>query len=150
MICLHCGQCCVQFDVVIINPKHAREGIVFEDLPEDGFIIKPGNTPCPHLYWDSDESRCMVHNYTWYKKTPCYDFTQVESKPSMLCRLGVYSIKTDGPEHWRLYTERVREQVLSPERITETFSASIRKEIKNGRPEPSRQIFQPDELRQMY
>ena len=103
MRCLNCGLCCIQFDVVIVNPKYASEGIVFEELPEYGLIIKPGNSPCPHLYWEGDESRCMVHNYTWYKRTPCYDFSQIESSPKDFCRLGEYSIKTDGHDYWRKY-----------------------------------------------
>jgi len=148
MICLNCGLCCIQFDVVIISPDYAREGIIFKKLPEDAFIIKRGRTPCPHLYWEVEESRCMIHNYSWYEQTPCYDFTQVESKSSDFCRIGQYSIKTDGPEHWRLYSEIIHNEVLSPKELTESFSASIRKGLKNAK-DTTRQILPPEALRQM-
>lgn len=91
VICIHCGACCYDFPVVIIQNKFKDLKVEdANDLPQEAFVIKSGNTPCPYLKWDEDKSRCEVHNKPWYPSTPCFDFGQVESDSNTICRLGEY------------------------------------------------------------
>ena len=49
-------------------------------------------TPCKHLRGDNPgEYSCALHDYPWYKETPCYNFTQI-GKESDECRTGRYMI----------------------------------------------------------
>ncbi len=92
MICVNCGMCCVDYDVIIINPKAiSKDGNV--NLNDDkSYIHKGSGKACPHLYWDDEKSQCHIHNYEWYKKTPCYDFGQIESSKDDICRIGYYLV----------------------------------------------------------
>ncbi len=91
MICVHCGLCCYDFPVVIIQNKFIDfEGEDANDLPQEAFAIKSGNTPCPYLEWEGDNSKCAVHDKPWYPTTPCYDFGQIEDHPDTICRLGAH------------------------------------------------------------
>lgn len=109
MICVHCGLCCYDYTVVIIDNKFIDfDGEDANNLPQEAFVIKSGNEPCPYLEWSGDNSKCKVHNKPWFKSTPCYDFGQVENDPNTVCRLGQWIVekrKTDSRFNYRLKCE---------------------------------------------
>ena len=87
MICLHCGYCCKNFMVGIVdNPALG--------IREDNLKVHMGNdTPCPHLLGDKPgEYKCALHNEPWYPETPCFAHGQVERENSN-CRMGAYIMK---------------------------------------------------------
>lgn len=88
MICLRCGYCCKKYLVAIVNNPE-------KGLQEDNIIIHNGDgTACPHLSGDaSGEYSCKVHNFPWYKDTPCFDHGQVEKDINTPCRMGEYILK---------------------------------------------------------
>ena len=51
---------------------------------------KEGGKVCPHLEQVDGKSNCKIHHFKIYKKTPCFDFTQIESTPACNCRMGDY------------------------------------------------------------
>ena len=110
MICVHCGLCCYDYMVVIVAPSHIDfDGKNANDIgEEDGFIAKHSNTPCPHLEWEGDYSRCAIHDKPWYPSTPCFQFGQIESDPKCVCRIGEWILekrKTDNRFNYRLKCE---------------------------------------------
>jgi len=147
LICLDCGLCCIQFDVVIISPDYAREGLDVEDFStmKKAAIIKKGRNPCPHLYWEGDQSRCMVHHYSWYDTTPCYHYGQIESDPRQFCRSGAWSIWNLGITYWKDEHQKFNDNVKTPEQIKDQFS-KIKENSENAR---STLILQSKNLRQM-
>jgi hypothetical protein len=63
-------------------------------LQEDNLIGHLGNGPCKHLLGDTPgEYSCALHDYPWYKKTPCYSHGQIEQSPNCNCRLGEFILK---------------------------------------------------------
>ena len=87
MICLRCGYCCRAYTVVIVDDP--EKGIV-----EDNLILHDGDgTPCKHLRGDKPgEYSCALHDYPWYKKTPCFQHGQIE-RSNTNCRIGEYMLK---------------------------------------------------------
>jgi hypothetical protein len=87
MICLHCGYCCIHLSVVIVdNPKLG--------IQEGNLIHHAGNGPCKHLIGNhSGKYMCAVHNEEWYKETPCFQYTQIESSIDSICRIGLLKMK---------------------------------------------------------
>jgi len=86
MKCLRCGYCCKNYAVIIVDDPE-------KGIAEDNLILHEGNgTPCKHLRGEEGSYSCALHDYPWYKDTPCFAFTQVEQKDS-LCRIGVYMQK---------------------------------------------------------
>lgn len=95
MKCLRCGYCCKHYMVVIVdNPE---KGIV-----EGNLIVSEGNgVPCKHLIGEKPgEYRCAIHDYPWYKKTPCFSHGQIEASVDCVCRLGEHILKK-GVEEWK-------------------------------------------------
>lgn len=89
MKCLNCGFCCVKYDVMIIHPDKAyNENMIIEDLDPKYIIHKGYDIICPHLDIINNKSYCKIHKYNWYKLTPCYQFSQIESNEESLCRVG--------------------------------------------------------------
>ena len=88
MICLNCGHCCKHYMVVIVDDP--EKGIV-----EGNLIVKEGDgTLCKHLRGDKPgKYSCAIHDYPWYKDTPCFAYGQIESSPDDECRLGAYLLK---------------------------------------------------------
>jgi hypothetical protein len=86
MICLRSGYCCIKLEVIIVdNPEL---GLTYENL-----IPKHTDEKCKHLIGDKPGFySCAIHDYPWYKETPCYQYTQVEHKNSN-CRMGEFVLK---------------------------------------------------------
>ena len=91
MICLRCGYCCVALDVIIVKPEFAKPDLSIDDLTDDMVMHKPRGQQCHHLsFTDEGKASCAIHEYPWYKHTPCYAHTQVERSPDTKCRMGLY------------------------------------------------------------
>jgi Fe-S-cluster containining protein len=84
MICLRCGYCCINYDVIIVdNPKLG--------LIDSNTLHKPSGEKCKHLAGNNPgEYYCGIHHYPWYGETPCAAYGQVESKITDNCRMGAY------------------------------------------------------------
>ena len=99
MKCLRCGHCCKTCLIVIIKPVYIKEDLIVDELPQEAFFGLNGtNGSCPYLTWDGDEANCKIHNYKWYKDTPCFAYTQIESSNEEECRTGSYMRRN--PDLW--------------------------------------------------
>lgn len=88
MICLRSGHCCKAFDVIIVDDPDL--GILEENL-----IHKPSGQKCKHLLGSvKGKYACALHDRSYYKETPCFAFTQIESG-SKNCRLGEYHLRNN-------------------------------------------------------
>lgn len=91
MVCLRCGYCCQVPAIVIVDDP--ERGIVEDNLKPIGFH---GPERCPHLVGDKcGNYSCEVHEYSWYKKTPCASHGQIERHPTDNCRMGEYLINRE-------------------------------------------------------
>lgn len=126
MKCVHCGLCCVDYIVVIIDPEYANENFNMKTATENMFAGKKSFDPCPHLYWEDHESRCRIHHFKWYNKTPCYAFGQYEENPDEVCRLGAWILK-NRPGYYERYCEEFKKTNLDPEE----FSVMMAKAFKD-------------------
>lgn len=92
MICLRCGHCCIEYDVVIVKgylkvkSLFGKDGNLAEGVE---LIYKEGGKVCPHLSFENEQAVCSVHDAPWYKQTPCFAYTQTERRNSP-CRMGKY------------------------------------------------------------
>lgn len=89
MKCVRCGYCCKNYMVMIVDdPK--------KGLSKDNLILQRGDgTPCKHLKGDSPGNySCELHDYHWYKKTPCWAHGQLEYQDS-ICRIGEYILNNN-------------------------------------------------------
>jgi len=94
MICLRCGHCCKTYVVVIVDDP--EKGIV-----DDNLIGHIGDGPCKHLEGDKPGNySCKLHNYPWYKETPCYQYGQIEADPSDECRTGRWMLDHLEESRW--------------------------------------------------
>jgi len=85
MICLRCGWCCINLEVVI--PK---EGIDFDNIDfdiEDSWCMKHTGDVCPHLLEQDGKAFCKLHHYPWFQDTPCGQYTQI-GREDAECRMG--------------------------------------------------------------
>ena len=86
MICFRCGHCCKGYMVVIVDDPE-------KGIAEDNLIARDGTEPCKHLLGDKPgEYSCALHNYPWYKKTPCFQHGQIENGNTN-CRIGEHILK---------------------------------------------------------
>ena len=109
MICLNCGYCCVEYSVMIINPKYIDEKFdddieqiligLDKNIESDLIIYKESGIKCPHLYNQDGKLLCKIHNKSWYKLTPCFNHTQIETSNSK-CRLGQYIINNNKNQNY--------------------------------------------------
>ena len=86
MTCLRCGYCCIAYDVIIIDPKYISPDLDLQS-PEitKKLILKKGGEVCPYLQWKGNKAICSIHQYKWYKDTPCAHHNE-----SNVCRIGQY------------------------------------------------------------
>jgi hypothetical protein len=92
MVCLHCGYCCITYDVVIVlknlGPRKSVER-------EENIEYKPTNQRCRHITGNvPGEFLCGIHKFPWYKKTPCFNYVQIERKNTN-CRMGEFVLKNE-------------------------------------------------------
>jgi hypothetical protein len=88
MICLRCGYCCHKLMVTIVDDPT-------KVIDENNLITYWGDSRCKHLRGEHPgKYSCVIHNYEWYKKTPCYDYGQIEEHPDTECRNGKYLINS--------------------------------------------------------
>jgi hypothetical protein len=88
MICLRCGQCCVNLDVSIVNPESIRPDGTVYDLP-GSMISKPKGQRCPHLICQDGQASCTIHALPCYAETPCQQFEQF-GREDDICTFGSY------------------------------------------------------------
>ena len=89
MICINCGYCCIMYDVIIVKPEFAKPDLVIDDNNFNNVLTyKPNNTSCPHLERKNSKYFCKIHNFDWYKETPCFRHTQIEKSKDTVCRMG--------------------------------------------------------------
>lgn len=87
MICLHCGYCCKEYMVVIVDDPE-------KGIKDNNLIVYNGNSQCKHLSGDQPgKYTCAIHHYPWYKKTPCYSHGQIETSKNDKCRMGEFVLK---------------------------------------------------------
>ena len=90
MICVRCGYCCKRLMVIIVDDPA-------KGIQEDNLILHEGDGPCKHLQGNQPgEYSCAIHNFLWYKKTPCYSHGQIEGSKDCKCRMGEYILKKGG------------------------------------------------------
>ncbi len=86
MICLRCGYCCIHYEVIIVNDPALG-------IREDNLVPKHTGDRCPHLRGnEKGKFSCALHGYRYYRRTPCYEYTQIEHK-STPCRWGIKWMK---------------------------------------------------------
>jgi hypothetical protein len=72
MICLRCGQCCIDYGAVVMMDPSL--GIV-----KGNAIFKPSGEKCMHLTGArKGEYSCAIHGEGFYRQTPCFSFGQTE------------------------------------------------------------------------
>ncbi|MGB3943954.1 MAG: hypothetical protein WBK88_04085 [Methanothrix sp.] len=95
MICSRCGLCCLNLDVMIIDPGSIRpDGTVDPGDPAPA-LRKPAKERCPHLSISGDEAVCTIHHLPCYQGTPCDLFDQI-GPDDAVCLLGVYLRSLEG------------------------------------------------------
>jgi len=93
MKCLRCGYCCKNYMVVIVDDP--AKGTV-----EDNLILHEGKSQCKHLIGDEPgKYSCALHEYEWYKDTPCFAHGQVEDSLDTPCRLGAYIMRLENEKN---------------------------------------------------
>lgn len=81
MICLRCGQCCIDYGAVVM--KDPALGIV-----KGNAVFKPAGEKCFHLKGKTrGEYSCAIHGEDFYRQTPCFNFGQTEPEDTT-CRMG--------------------------------------------------------------
>ncbi len=89
MICLRCGCCCTNLDVVIINPRSIRPDGTVDPDDRDCVVFKPAGRKCPHLAYRDEKAICTIHHLPCYEGTPCDQFEQF-GPADAVCMLGSY------------------------------------------------------------
>ena len=87
MVCLRCGYCCIHYDVIIVAPHEAKPDLIVDFEHKFDIIHKHSGQKCPYLSFLNSVATCSIHEYNWYKDTPCFHHDQI-SKPNDPCRIG--------------------------------------------------------------
>lgn len=104
MKCLQCGRCCFYL-VIAIHPEFVKDVLDINTLPDEAYLCLDGSRKCPHLSWDNEQAICAIHHYSWFKDTPCGQFTQeIEKSEDTPCRTGVWM--RENPDTWKSLTMR--------------------------------------------
>jgi len=88
MICLNCGVCCFYL-VVVVKPEVVDKIKSLDDVKHDDLIALDGSTKCPHFEYNNGKSFCKIHDYPWFKDTPCGKYAQI-GDDNAFCRTGEY------------------------------------------------------------
>ena len=71
---------------IVDDPSKGFDPIDPESM--NNLINHEGKGPCKHLRGDKPgEYSCALHDYPWYKDTPCHEFAQIEHGNTE-CRMG--------------------------------------------------------------
>ena len=98
MICLRCGQCCIQLDIFIINPASILpDGSISLDDPK-AMIFKSAGQSCPHLDIRGERATCTIHHLPCYRGTPCEKFEQLGSVDDVCMMKAYFRLQGIGPE----------------------------------------------------
>ena len=90
MRCLRCGHCCKSYMVIIVNDPE-------KGVDPDNFIFHEGGRRCKHLQGKKPgKYSCVLHDYPWYKETPCFKHGQIKQSLNDPCRLGEYILERQG------------------------------------------------------
>ena len=95
MICQRCGYCCIAYDVIVVKPEMVDSVTSIDSLLPKDLMHKPSGHRCPHLSFEDGNANCQIHDKDWYRETPCYEYTQVESSTEDPCRMGAFISKED-------------------------------------------------------
>ena len=87
-------------------------------------MVKQGRNPCPYLFWEDGESRCRIHEFEWFKLTPCHEFTQVEDSPDCVCRLGEH-VNENRSGYFEKYCQEFQESYLSVQHFQQKIESMI-------------------------
>lgn len=91
MVCLRCGYCCIEYMVVIVDDPA-------KGLAEGNAVCKESGERCKHLVGEGPGNySCALHDYRWYKKTPCFSYGQIERSPTDPCRMGEHILSKKAP-----------------------------------------------------
>ena len=93
MICLRCGYCCINSDVIIVK-KGVMEipGDVPVDELDKYLEHKPSGVACPYLSFEGTVASCEIHDLEVYKDSPCDRHGQIEGKGAK-CRMGRFVLE---------------------------------------------------------
>lgn len=107
MVCLRCGYCCISLSVIIIRPESVKYDLFIEELAFEAFMHKPSGYACPNLAWDRVDKKaiCLIHDYPWYKYTPCFSHSQIERSQNNYCRIGKHIVYDSNLENVKKLTE---------------------------------------------
>jgi hypothetical protein len=97
MICQRCGCCCLNLDVMIINPRSIRPDGTIDPEDRNSMIRKPKGAKCPHLAYLGEVAVCTIHDLSCYRGTPCDRFDQIGPEDGP-CVLGCYFRSTGSAE----------------------------------------------------
>jgi hypothetical protein len=89
VICLRCGYCCVNLDVMIVNSESILPDGTLDPRHPEPLVSKPQGTNCPHLEFVEGKATCKVHSLPCYRETPCDQFEQFGCADD-ICVLGSY------------------------------------------------------------
>ena len=95
MKCVRCGYCCISSAVIIIDPEFKDSFEKIDDFIDEHFTFKESGVVCPHLIMDDIITTCSIHDKKYYKDTPCYSHSQIESNVDDKCRMGKYITEND-------------------------------------------------------
>ena len=101
MICLRCGGCCLQLDILVVNPDSIREDGSIDLHDPESMIFKPSGQKYPHLFLQAglaaeggETAVCSIHHLSCYQGTPCQQFEPM-GQGDDVCIMSVYFKKLD-------------------------------------------------------
>jgi hypothetical protein len=92
MICLRCGQCCRQLDILIVNPRSILIDGRLDPKDLEAMILKPAGESCTHLTFESKLAVCSIHHLPCYQGTPCQRFEQIGLEDAVCILSGYFKV----------------------------------------------------------
>lgn len=116
MLCIKCAHCCYWFNNAIVKPQYIDIIQTEADITEEKITIKYEKTFCPYLIKEKGQFSCTVHNYPWFKFTPCFKFIQIEEDDQTNCRIGDwYFNDPQGKEYYKSHILNLWEKHIKGE-----------------------------------
>jgi hypothetical protein len=60
----------------------------YSRVTKSSLMHKPSGQKCPHLVFNEGVASCLIHDKPFYKRTPCFNHSQIEASPNDDCRIG--------------------------------------------------------------